>query len=81
MGIAAAAPALVATPARFSVRRGEAGAFDVKLSEQPAANVAVGVARTSGNWNAAQKTTVTAGTTASGSPVFTVTAPALRRPR
>ncbi|MFI8277513.1 glycoside hydrolase family 48 protein [Streptomyces sp. NPDC085929] len=87
----AAGPALVATPAQLSVRRGETGTFDLKLSKQPAANVTVGVARTSGNtdltaapaaltftpanWNTAQKVTVTAGTTGSGSAVFTVTAP------
>ncbi|MFF5701160.1 glycoside hydrolase family 48 protein [Streptomyces sp. NPDC012794] len=87
----AAGPALVATPGQLSVRRGETGTFDVKLSQQPAANVTVGVARTSGNtdlaaapatltftpanWNTAQKVTVTAGTTGTGSAVFAVTAP------
>lgn len=87
----AAGPALVATPAQLSVRRGETATFDLKLSKQPAANVTVGVARTSGNtdltatpveltftpanWNTAQKVTVTAGATGSGSAVFTATAP------
>ncbi|MFF1411543.1 glycoside hydrolase family 48 protein [Streptomyces sp. NPDC058289] len=87
----AAGPALVATPAQLSVRRGETATFDLKLSKQPAANVTAGVARTSGNtdltatpaeltftpanWNTAQKVTVAAGTTGSGSAVFTVTAP------
>lgn len=87
----AAGPALVATPAQLSVRRGETGTFDLKLSKQPAANVTVGIARTSGNtdlaatpaeltftpanWNTAQKVTVTAGATGSGSAVFTATAP------
>ncbi|MGW6690028.1 glycoside hydrolase family 48 protein [Streptomyces sp. NPDC054961] len=87
----AAGPALVATPAQLSVRRGETGTFDLKLSQQPAADVTVGVARTSGNtdlaatpaaltftpanWNTAQKVTVTAGATGSGSAVFTATAP------
>ncbi|WP_199828083.1 cellulose binding domain-containing protein, partial [Streptomyces sp. XY332] len=86
----AAGPALVATPAQLSVRRGETGTFDLKLSKQPAANVTVSVARASGNtdlaatppeliftpanWNTAQKVTVTAGTTGSGSAVFTATA-------
>ncbi|MET9856434.1 glycoside hydrolase family 48 protein [Streptomyces sp. NPDC006450] len=87
----AAGAALVATPAQLSVRRGEAATFDLKLSKQPAAAVVVGVARTSGNtdlaatpaeltftaanWNTAQKVTVTAGTTGSGSAVFTATTP------
>ncbi|MBW5480422.1 glycoside hydrolase family 48 protein [Streptomyces bambusae] len=87
----AAGPALVAAPAQLSVRRGETGTFDLKLSKQPTANVTVGVARTSGNtdltatpasltftpanWNTAQKVTVTAGSTGSGSAVFTATAP------
>ncbi|AWZ06986.1 MULTISPECIES: glycoside hydrolase family 48 protein [unclassified Streptomyces] len=87
----AAGAALVATPAQLSVRRGETAAFDLKLSKQPSANVTVGVARTSGNtdltatpagltftpanWNTAQKVTVTAGATGSGSAVFTATAP------
>ncbi|MFJ4775666.1 glycoside hydrolase family 48 protein [Streptomyces sp. NPDC088762] len=87
----AAGPALVAGPAQLSVRRGETGTFELKLSGQPTANVMVGVARTSGNtdlaatpasltftpanWNTAQKVTVTAGSTGSGSAVFTATAP------
>lgn len=87
----AAGPALVATPAQLSVRRGETGTLDLKLSKQPAANVTVSVAPTSGNtdlaatppqltftpsnWNTAQKVTVTAGTTGSGSAVFTASAP------
>ncbi|MFI5980317.1 glycoside hydrolase family 48 protein [Streptomyces sp. NPDC051555] len=87
----AAGPALVATPAQLPVRRGESGTFELKLSAQPAADVKVSVARTSGNtdltaapaeltftrgnWNTAQKVTVTAGTTGSGSAVFTATAP------
>ncbi|MEU5986016.1 glycoside hydrolase family 48 protein [Streptomyces sp. NPDC047434] len=87
----AAGPALVATPGQLVVRRGESGTFDLKLSTRPAANVTVGVARTSGNtdlsatpatltftpanWNTAQRVTVAAGTTGTGSAVFTATAP------
>ncbi|MFI9004411.1 glycoside hydrolase family 48 protein [Streptomyces sp. NPDC053541] len=87
----AAGAALVATPAQLSVRQGTSGTFDLKLSTQPAANVTVSVARTSGvtgltaspatltftpaNWNTAQKVTVTAAATGTGTAVFTATAP------
>ncbi|MFD9030730.1 glycoside hydrolase family 48 protein [Streptomyces sp. NPDC059567] len=87
----AAGPALVATPAQFGVRQGATGSYDLKLSTQPAADVTVTVARTSGNtnltatpgsltftpanWNTAQKVTVAAAATGTGSAVFTATAP------
>ncbi|MEV6330503.1 glycoside hydrolase family 48 protein [Streptomyces sp. NPDC051909] len=87
----AAGAALVATPAQLSVRQGTTGTFDLRLSTQPAANVTVSVARTSGvtgltaspatltftpaNWNTAQKVTVTAAPTGTGTAVFTATAP------
>ncbi|MEU8542566.1 glycoside hydrolase family 48 protein [Streptomyces sp. NPDC048717] len=87
----AAGPALVATPAQLSVRQGTSATFDLKLSTQPSANVTVSVARSSGvtgltaspatltfttaNWNTAQKVTVTAAQTGTGSAVFTATAP------
>ncbi|WP_371526085.1 cellulose binding domain-containing protein [Streptomyces sp. NBC_01283] len=45
----AAGPALVATPSQLGVQQGKSGTFDVKLSTQPASNVTVSVARTSGN--------------------------------
>ncbi|MGW0908622.1 glycoside hydrolase family 48 protein [Streptomyces sp. NPDC002853] len=45
----AAGPALVATPSHLGVQQGTSGTFDVKLSTQPASNVTVAVARTSGN--------------------------------
>ncbi|MFI6107780.1 glycoside hydrolase family 48 protein [Streptomyces sp. NPDC051310] len=87
----AAGAALVASPAQLGVRQGTSGTFDLKLSTQPAGNVTVSVARTSGNtgltaspaaltftpanWNTAQKVTVTAAPTGTGSAVFTATAP------
>ncbi|WP_428951296.1 glycoside hydrolase family 48 protein [Streptomyces sp. cg35] len=45
----AAGPAVVATPAQLGVQQGKSGTFDVKLSTQPASDVTVAVARTSGN--------------------------------
>ncbi|MEV8319794.1 glycoside hydrolase family 48 protein [Streptomyces sp. NPDC059900] len=45
----AAGPALVATPSQLGVQQGKSGTFDVKLSTQPASNVTVTTARTSGN--------------------------------
>ncbi|MEU6674053.1 glycoside hydrolase family 48 protein [Streptomyces sp. NPDC046925] len=45
----AAGPALVATPSQLGVQQGKSGTFDVKLSTQPASNVTVSTARTSGN--------------------------------
>ncbi|MGW6056800.1 glycoside hydrolase family 48 protein [Streptomyces sp. NPDC055189] len=45
----AAGPALVATPSQLGVQQGKSGTFDVKLSTQPASNVTVATARTSGN--------------------------------
>ncbi|MEV1019436.1 glycoside hydrolase family 48 protein [Streptomyces sp. NPDC050264] len=45
----AAGPAVVATPSQLGVQQGKSGTFDVKLSTQPASNVTVSVARTSGN--------------------------------
>ncbi|MFF8279731.1 glycoside hydrolase family 48 protein [Streptomyces lateritius] len=87
----AAGAALVATPAQLGVRQGATGTFDLKLSTRPSANVAVSVARTSGNtnlsatpatltftpanWNTVQKVTVAAAPTGTGSAVFTATAP------
>ncbi|MFE7414908.1 glycoside hydrolase family 48 protein [Streptomyces laurentii] len=86
----AAGAALVASPAQLAVRQGTSSTFDLKLSTQPAANVTVSVARTSGvtgltaspasltftpaNWNTAQKVTVTAAQTGTGTAVFTATA-------
>ncbi|WP_327351360.1 glycoside hydrolase family 48 protein [Streptomyces sp. NBC_01304] len=88
----ASGPALVASPAQLGVRQGASGTFDVKLSTQPASNVTVSVARTSGNtgltvsggasltftsanWNTAQKVTVAADDTGTGSAVFAASAP------
>ncbi|MEW1930275.1 glycoside hydrolase family 48 protein [Streptomyces sp. NPDC088360] len=45
----AAGPALVATPSQLGIQQGKSGTFDVKLSTQPASNVTVSTARTSGN--------------------------------
>ncbi|MGA5195780.1 glycoside hydrolase family 48 protein [Streptomyces exfoliatus] len=87
----AAGAALVASPSQVGVRQGATGTFDLKLSTAPTANVTVSVARTSGNtnltatpasltftpanWNTAQKVTVAAAATGTGSAVFTATAP------
>ncbi|MFJ5136939.1 glycoside hydrolase family 48 protein [Streptomyces sp. NPDC088707] len=86
-----AGPALVAAPSRLGVRQGGTGTFDLKLSTAPTADVTVSIARTSGNtqltatpasltftpanWNTAQKVTVAAAATGTGSAVFTATAP------
>ncbi len=45
----ASGPALVASPSQLGVRQGQSGTFDLKLSTEPASNVTVTVARTSGN--------------------------------
>ncbi|MGW7268656.1 glycoside hydrolase family 48 protein [Streptomyces sp. NPDC054842] len=45
----ASGPSVVASPAQLGVQQGKSGTFDVKLSTQPSANVAVSVARTGGN--------------------------------
>ncbi|GAA2303259.1 cellulose binding domain-containing protein [Streptomyces kunmingensis] len=45
----AAGPAVVASPTQLGVQQSKSGTFDVKLSTQPASNVTVAVARTSGN--------------------------------
>ncbi|MGP3775222.1 glycoside hydrolase family 48 protein [Streptomyces sp. SDT5-1] len=45
----AAGAAVVASPSQLGVQQGKYGTFDVNLSTQPAANVTVSVARTSGN--------------------------------
>ncbi|MFI0924768.1 glycoside hydrolase family 48 protein [Streptomyces sp. NPDC021012] len=87
----AAGPALVASPTQLGVRQGSTGTFDLKLSTAPTANVTVSVSRTSGNtnltatpasltftpanWSTAQKVTVAAAATGTGSAVFTATAP------
>lgn len=87
----AAGAALVASPSQLGVRQGATGTFDLKLSTAPTANVTVSVARTSGNtnltatpasltftpanWNTAQKVTVAAAATGTGSAVFTASAP------
>ncbi|GAA4786301.1 glycoside hydrolase family 48 protein [Streptomyces ziwulingensis] len=88
----AAGPVVVATPAQLGVRQGESGSFEVKLSQQPAANTTVSTTRASGstglsvtgggsltftpaNWNTAQKVTVGANASGTGSAVFESTAP------
>ncbi|WNI18793.1 glycoside hydrolase family 48 protein [Actinacidiphila sp. ITFR-21] len=45
----AAGPSIVASPASVAVQQGKTGTFAVQLSEAPAANVTVTVARASGN--------------------------------
>ncbi|MFG2264033.1 glycoside hydrolase family 48 protein [Streptomyces sp. NPDC048720] len=87
----ASGPAVVASPTQLGVQQGKSGAFEVKLSTQPSANVTVGVARTAGNtglsvtggssltftpsnWNTAQKVTVTADSSGTGSATFTASA-------
>ncbi|GGN87653.1 cellulose 1,4-beta-cellobiosidase [Streptomyces albiflavescens] len=45
----ASGPAVVASPTQLGVQQGKSGAFDVKLSTQPSANVTVSTAHTDGN--------------------------------
>ncbi|MFJ1653586.1 glycoside hydrolase family 48 protein [Streptomyces sp. NPDC088337] len=87
----ASGPAVVVSPTQLGVQQGKTGTFDVKLSNQPSANVAVSTTRTSGNtglsvtggssltftpsnWNTAQKVTITADSSGTGSAVFTASA-------
>ncbi|MFJ4833075.1 glycoside hydrolase family 48 protein [Streptomyces sp. NPDC088747] len=87
----ASGPAVVASPGQLGVQQGKSGTFDVKLSTQPSANVAVSVARTEGNtglsvtggasltftpanWATAQKATITADASGTGSATFTASA-------
>ncbi|MEU7382754.1 MULTISPECIES: glycoside hydrolase family 48 protein [unclassified Streptomyces] len=87
----ASGPAVVVSPTQLGVQQGKTGTFDVKLSNQPSANVVVSTTRTSGNtglsvtggssltftpsnWNTAQKVTITADASGTGSAVFTASA-------
>ncbi|MDX3275128.1 glycoside hydrolase family 48 protein [Streptomyces scabiei] len=87
----ASGPSVVATPPQLGVQQGKSGAYEVKLSKQPSANVTVTTTRASGNsglavtggasltftpsnWNTAQKVTVTADSSGTGSAVFESTA-------
>ncbi|MFF7899493.1 glycoside hydrolase family 48 protein [Streptomyces sp. NPDC007920] len=87
----ASGPAVVVSPTQLGVQQGKTGTFDVKLSNQPSANVTVSTSRTSGNtglsvtggssltfttsnWNTAQKVTITADSSGTGSAVFTASA-------
>ncbi|MEV8124293.1 glycoside hydrolase family 48 protein [Streptomyces sp. NPDC085944] len=45
----ASGPTVVASPSQLGVQQGESGSYDVKLSEQPTANVTVTTSRASGN--------------------------------
>ncbi|MFG3131712.1 glycoside hydrolase family 48 protein [Streptomyces tendae] len=45
----AAGPTVVASPGQLGVQQGESGTYEVKLSEQPTANVTVTTSRASGN--------------------------------
>ncbi|MCF2127222.1 cellulose binding domain-containing protein [Strepomyces sp. STD 3.1] len=88
----ASGPAVVASPGQLGVQQGESGAYEVKLSKQPAASVTVTTSRASGNtglsltggasltftpsnWDTAQRVTVSADASGSGSAVFESTAP------
>ncbi|WP_031041961.1 glycoside hydrolase family 48 protein [Streptomyces sp. NRRL F-5650] len=88
----ASGPAVVASPGQLGVQQGKSAAYDVKLSQQPTANVTVTTTRASGNtgltltggasltftpsnWDTAQRVTVSADASGSGSAVFESTAP------
>ncbi|QKW59992.1 cellulose binding domain-containing protein [Streptomyces sp. NA03103] len=45
----ASGPTVVASPSQLGVQQGESGSYEVKLSEQPTANVTVTTSRASGN--------------------------------
>ncbi|NEB65363.1 cellulose 1,4-beta-cellobiosidase [Streptomyces diastaticus] len=88
----ASGPTVVASPGQLGVQQGKSATYDVKLSQQPTANVTVTTTRASGNtgltltggasltftpsnWDTAQRVTVSADASGSGSAVFESTAP------